>query len=191
MLLRPVPSCPYMLTELKFSSGVCCRCSSTPAQEAHLVQLIQAGEHTRSSVRALRKRIERGQLRAVQHGRYRKIPHAELERVGMLTPEGTTRGQETKGTEGPDVVLAELDRIRAERQRLTQELARLRPLPEQVDRVTENLHRERAERMTAEAQASEALSVVEELRTAEQALATAGFFERWRMLRELRHRQTA
>jgi hypothetical protein len=109
----------------------------------------------------------------------------------MLTPEGTTRGQETKGTEGPDVVLAELDRIRAERQRLTQELARLRPLPEQVDRVTENLHRERAERMTAEAQASEALSVVEELHTAEQALATAGFSERRRMLRELRHRQIA
>ena len=151
----------------------------------------EAAELTGSSVRALRKRIERGQLRAVQHGRYWKIPHAELERVGMISPEGTARGQGTEGTKGPDVVLAELERVRDERERLTQELARLRPLPEQIERITEDLHRERAERMTAEAQASEALSVVDELRATEQALAGAGFFERRRMLRELRRRQPA
>jgi excisionase family DNA binding protein len=151
----------------------------------------EAAELTGTSVRALRKRIERGQLRAVQHGRYWKIPHAELERTGMIGPEGTPRGQETEGTVGPDVVLAALERERAERERLTQELARLRPLPQQIERITEDLHRERAERLAAEARASVAVSVAEELRVAEQSLAGAGFFERRRMLRELRHRQTA
>lgn len=151
----------------------------------------EAAELTGTSVRALRKRIERGQLRAVQHGRYWKIPHVELERTGMIGPEGTARGQETEGTAGPDIVLAALEWERGERARLTQELARLRPLPEQIERVTEDLHRERAERQAAEARASEALSMAEELRAAERAFVDAGFFERRRMLRELRHRQTA
>jgi excisionase family DNA binding protein len=150
----------------------------------------EAAELTGSSVRALRKRIERGQLRAVQHGRYWKIPHVELERTGMLGPEGTTRGQETEGTTGPDVVMRALVFERAERARLTQELARLRPLPERIEQITEDLHRERAERLAAEARTTEALSVAEELRVAERGLAEAGFFERRRILRELRRRQT-
>ena len=150
----------------------------------------EAAELTGSSVRALRKRIDRGQLRAVQHGRYWKIPHAELERLGLIAPEGTQRGQATGGTDGPDIVMAALERERAERERLTQELARLRPLPEHIERITEHLHRERAERLTAEAQASEAMSAAEELRAAERALVAAGFFERRRMLREMRRRQT-
>jgi excisionase family DNA binding protein len=151
----------------------------------------EAAELTGSSVRALRKRIERGQLRAVQHGRYWKIPHTELERLGMIGPEGTARGQETEGTNGPDVMLVALERERAERERLTQELARLRPLPEQIERITEDLHRERAERIAAEAKASEAMGAAEELRAAERMFVEAGFFERRRMLRELRRRQTA
>jgi excisionase family DNA binding protein len=150
----------------------------------------EAAELTGSSVRALRKRIERGQLRAVQHGRYWRIPHAELERLELIGPEGTARGQETEGTDGPNVMLAALERERAERQRLIQELARLRPLPEQIERVTEDLYRERAERQAAEAKAAEALSAAAELRAAERALVEAGFFERRRMLRELRRRVT-
>jgi excisionase family DNA binding protein len=148
----------------------------------------EAAELTGSSVRALRKRIERGQLRAVQQGRYWRIPHAELEHLGLIGPEGTERGQ---GTEGTDAVLAALERERAERRRLAQEVARLRPLTAHVERITEDLHRERAERLAAEAKASEALSTAEELRVAERALAEAGFFERRRMLRELRRRQPA
>jgi excisionase family DNA binding protein len=159
--------------------------SNLPAMRTYTTQ--QAAELTGTSVRALRKRIERGQLRAVQHGRYWKIPHPELVRLGMIAPEGTSRGQVTEGTAGPDAVLAALERERAERERLTQELARLRPLPAQIERITEDLHRERAERLAAEAKAGEAMSVAEELRAAERALAAAGFFERRRMLRELRH----
>ena len=109
----------------------------------------------------------------------------------MIGPEGTASGQERDGTDGPDVVMAALERERAERQRLTQELARLRPLPEQIERIIDDLHRERAERRAAEAKAADAPSAAQELRAAERAFAEAGFFERRRMLRELRRRQTA
>jgi excisionase family DNA binding protein len=147
----------------------------------------EAAELTGSTVRALRKRIERGQLRGVQHGRYWRIPHAELERLGLIGPEGTERGQ---GTEDDTAVLAALERERAERRRLAQEVTRLRPLMAHVERVTEDLHREHAERLAAEARAAEAVSAAEELRVRERELAAAGFFARRRLLHELR-RQVA
>jgi excisionase family DNA binding protein len=143
----------------------------------------EAAELTGSSVRALRKRIERGQLRAVQHGRYWRIPHGELERCGLIGPEGTDRGQRTKDDAA---VLAALERERAERQRLTQEVARLRPLTAHVERITEELHRERAERLAAEARVAEAMDAAQELRERERQLAEAGFFARRRLLREFR-----
>ncbi|MDQ6807204.1 MAG: helix-turn-helix domain-containing protein [Actinomycetota bacterium] len=150
----------------------------------------EAAKLTGSSVRALRKRIERGQLRAVQHGRYWRIPHAELERNGMVVPsEGTPAPEGTEGTDnGAAVVMAELERIRAENGRLTQELARLRPLPAQIERVTEDLQRERAERLAAQAQGAAQAQAADELRERERQLAEAGFFERRRLLRDLRAR---
>jgi excisionase family DNA binding protein len=143
----------------------------------------EAAELTGSTVRALRKRIERGQLRAVQRGHYWRIPHSELERCGLIGPEGTERGQ---GTEDLAPILDALERERAERRRLTQEVARLRPLTAQVDRITEDLQRERAERLAAEARAAEAANIADELRERERTLAEAGFFARRRMIRELR-----
>lgn len=143
----------------------------------------EAAELTGSTVRALRKRIERGQLRAVQHGRYWRIPHGELERCGLVGPEGTDRGQ---GTEDATAVLAALERERAERRRLAQEVARLRPLTAHVEQVTEDIQRERAERLAAEARATQAMSAADELRERERQLAEAGFFARRRLLRELR-----
>ncbi len=150
----------------------------------------EAAELTGSTVRALRKRIDRGQLRAVQQGRYWRIPHVELERLGLIRPEGTNGGQGTGGTAGDATVLAALEHERAERRRLAQEVARLRPLTAHVERITEDLYRERAERLAAESRASEARSAAEELRERELALAAAGFFARRRMLRELRHQAT-
>ncbi|MGH2891569.1 MAG: helix-turn-helix domain-containing protein [Solirubrobacteraceae bacterium] len=146
----------------------------------------EAAELTGSSVRALRKRIERGQLRAVQHGRYWRIPHGELERCGLVGPEGTQRGQGTDDV----TILAALERERAECRRLAQEVARLRPLTAHVEQITEDLLRERAERLTADARAAEATSVADELRERERQLAAGGFFARRRLLRELR-RSTA
>jgi excisionase family DNA binding protein len=146
----------------------------------------EAAKLTGSSVRALRKRIERGQLRAVQHGRYWRIPHAELERLGLMGPEETARGQTTEGTNGNDPILAALERERAERRRIAQEVARLRPLTAHVERITEDLHRERAERQTAEAKLQELEQAHDAASVKLNQLATARFFARRRLLRDLR-----
>lgn len=148
----------------------------------------EASSLTGLSVRALRKRIERGQLRAVQHGHYWRIPRSELARQGLIgLAEGTPEGEGTEGTDN-DLApfLAELERVRTENERLTRELARLRVLPEHVERVTEDLHRERTERMTAEAKAAAEAKAVSEARNWQRRLAQAGWRERRRMLRELR-----
>ncbi len=149
----------------------------------------EASEITGVSVRALRKRVERGQLRAVQQGRYWRIPRAELERAELLSPldEGTQELEGTEGTghdSGAEALLRKLESTRAENVRLTQELARLRPLPQQVETVTQDLHRERSERQAAEARALES-------RSWQERLADAGWRERRRMLRELRAEHAA
>jgi len=152
----------------------------------------EAAAATGLSIRALRKRIERGQLRAVQHGRYWRLPHAELERAGLVPSEGTQIPEGTEGTsDGLASLLAELEATRAENVRLTQELVRLRPLPAQVDAVTESLQRERAERLAAEARTEAQASAAAEARDWQARLATAGWRERRRLLRVVRSQYAA
>lgn len=55
-----------------------------------------------------------------------------------------------------------------------------------VERIIEDLHRERAERHAAEARAANAADAADELRERERELAEAGFFARRRMIRDLR-----
>lgn len=62
----------------------------------------------------------------------------------------------------------------------------MRPLTAQVERITEELYRERAERTTAELRVAQANDALKELSERERALATAGFFARRRMIRDLR-----
>jgi excisionase family DNA binding protein len=152
----------------------------------------EAAAATGLSIRALRKRIERGQLRAVQHGRYWRLPHAELERAGLVPSEGTQLPEGTEGTsDGLASLLAELEATRAENVRLTQELVRLRPLPARVDAVTEDLLRERAELKVAEARAAAEMSAAAEAREWRSRLTSAGWRERRRLLRAARSQQAA
>jgi excisionase family DNA binding protein len=84
----------------------------------------EAANITGLTVRALRKRIERGQLRAVQHGRFWHIPRSELERVGLV---GRTDGHAShQGAAEAGVILAALGRERTARKRLARELTRQR-----------------------------------------------------------------
>ena len=148
----------------------------------------EAAELTGSTVRALRKRIERGQLLAVQHGRYWRIPHSELERCGLIGPDGGTEAAQRPGD--LVAVFAALERERAERRRLDQEIALLRFLTAHVVRITKRLQGERAERLAAEARAADATDAAEALQNGVRELAFAGFFTRRRMLRELRRQAT-
>ncbi len=150
----------------------------------------EASELSGLSVRALRKRVERGQLRAVQHGRYWRIPHSELERHGLVGPEGTAGDEGTEGTQNDLApVMAELERVRTENARLTQELARLRPLPAQVETITEDLFRERAERQAAQQAGEQAREERDELRTQLEEIASAGPIRAFRLRRKLRAEQ--
>ena len=142
----------------------------------------EAAQLTGSTVRALRKRIERGQLRAVRRGRYWHISHDELERIGLLEPSRGAEGTEPGGTRD----LPELDRLRAENTRLRQEVAGLRPLTAWIETATSDLVRERAARKAAEARAEAAADAVADLRERQRRLATAGPLERRRLLSELR-----
>jgi len=144
----------------------------------------EAAERTGLSVRALRKRIERDQLRAVQHGRYWRIPVSELERAGLVPPQGTDSAQGTEGTDpGISATLAALEHTQAENVQLRQELTRLRPLPAEVERTADELHRERAEHKAARDE-------LEHAHAWQQRLASAGWRERRRLLREHRHSQS-
>lgn len=168
----------------------------------------EAADLTTLSQRALRARVDRGQIRAVLRDGVRRIPHSELERAAVLK-EGSPEASE---------IIRELtERIAAQER----ELVELRALPERTDeqrRQAEEEARARAaaqERAEAEAAArreAEALAQAEaearkkaehereaerEARTQAEAqgqarderlrrLATAGWRERRRLLRELR-----
>lgn len=74
----------------------------------------EAPELTTLSQRALRARVDRGQIRAVMRDGVRRIPHSELERTGVLregSPDATEVIREL--TERLDAQAAELMRLRA------------------------------------------------------------------------------
>jgi DNA repair exonuclease SbcCD ATPase subunit len=143
----------------------------------------QAAEHCGVSYQSLRKRVDRGTIKALQREEdgLRLIPRAELERVGLWpgsTPEGTS---------------AEAGHLRTRVAELERELAALRALPQQVD--AERQARELAEAAMHEARAAQTtiaaqLAEVEQRSTATiERLASGSVLERWRARRELRAEQ--
>lgn len=154
----------------------------------------EAAERCEVSYQAVRKRVDRGSVQIVHKEGMRRIPRAELERVGLWP------GAQADAP-------AEIQRLQAELDQAHQELKKLRLLPQQVEaeregreRVEQTLHQERAEKQAAVAERETALTqkkgVEEELCEVEQArveassrlerVVQAGFFERRRLLRDLR-----
>ena len=153
---------------------------------------------------ALRARVDRGTIRAGKRREdaARVIPKSELQRVGLLP-----------GDEHADLH-AEITRLREELQahRLLAERAQGETAVEREarERIEQALHQERAEKKSAEEELREAehartdaeaerqaaevkaeteAQVATELRELERRLVQAGFFERRRLLRNLRQRQ--
>ena len=126
-------------------------------------------------------------MRAVQHGRYWRIPRSELERVGLIaaTDAGEVAGSEGRATDGTPMVIA-LEREKAERQRLVRELARLRPLVAKIERVTDELEAARTAREAAEAKTEQAARDAAALRAWQQELIRAGVLRRERLIRQHR-----
>lgn len=145
----------------------------------------EAAEECGISYEALRKRVDRGHFELVKKDGVRRIPRLELERTGLIG-----------GPADPEVV-----ELRAETAELRRELTALRALPAQIEEerqareeLEKRFHEEHAERAAAEERerAAEEAQTVAEAQRAETAarlnqMGQAGFFERRRLLRELRH----
>jgi excisionase family DNA binding protein len=111
----------------------------------------QASELTGVTVRALRKRIERGQLQAVQHGRFWRIPRSELQRAGLVgTGDLRPVSQAAEVTTAQiEELFAALQRERHARKQLTIELERRRRmivrLVTELDALRQRRKRSRAQ----------------------------------------------
>lgn len=137
--------------------------------------IAEAATATGLSKKAIRNRVDRGQLRAVLRDGVRRIPHSELERAGLWPHAIEAASRQPAAKEAWAELLARLERQAAE-------LAQLRALTREADslrdereRLEQDFHRERAERQAAEQRL--------------EHLAGAGLLTRRRLLRELRDRR--
>jgi len=130
----------------------------------------EAAERCGLSYQAMRKKVDRGTIRVVKHDGVRRVPRAELERA-QLWP-GARIG------DAPDFAA-----LREETERLRRDLASHRQLTKRAqtiadverqarERIEQELHRERAERLSAEQRL--------------ELLAGARWWERRRVRRQLR-----
>jgi hypothetical protein len=140
--------------------------------------LREAAELCGTTITAMRSRADRGSLRTVLHDGERRVPHAELERAGLL----------------PD---AERQELRRRVDQLTSELAASRQLVVSTERAAE-AEREARERVEAklfereaavrqaEQVAAEAIAASDELRALEADLRSAGPIRAWKLARTRR-----
>lgn len=91
----------------------------------------EAAERCGLSHKAIRNRVDRGQLRASLRNGTRRIPASELERVGLIGPaDEAAKGQEPqRGSLGGNALGELLDRL----ERQAGELAELRLLSREAD----------------------------------------------------------
>jgi len=133
----------------------------------------EAARLTGTTVRALRKRIERGTLRAARGGEGWRIPRSELERAGLhISPP-------VPATE----LVAELaETIRSQER----ELAALRALPAKVEQHRHTLAALDGERQEAELRAAQSDAEAQALRAEVAQIAAAGPIRVLRLRRKLR-----
>jgi len=140
--------------------------------------LREAAELCGTTITAMRSRADRGSLKTVLHEGERRVPHAELERAGLL----------------PD---AERQELRRRVDQLTSELAASRQLVVSTERAAEaerearerveaKLFEREAAALQAEQAAAEAIAASDELRALEADLKAAGPIKAWKLARTRR-----
>jgi excisionase family DNA binding protein len=133
----------------------------------------EAARLTGTTVRALRKRIERGTLRAARGGGGWRIPRSELERAGLhISPPA----------EATELVAELAETIR----RQERELAALRALPAKVEQHRHTLAALDGERQEAELRAAQSDAEAQALRAEVDQIAAAGPIRALRLRRKLR-----
>jgi hypothetical protein len=140
--------------------------------------LREAAELCGTTLTAMRSRADRGSLKTVLHDGERRVPHAELERAGLL----------------PD---AEHQELRRRVDQLTSELAASRQLVVSTERAAEaerearervegKLFEREAAALQAELAAAKAIAASDELRALEADLRAAGPIKAWKLARTRR-----
>ena len=133
----------------------------------------EAARLTGTTVRALRKRIERGTLRAARAGEGWRIPRSELERAGLHI--------------SAPVPATELVRELAETiRRQERELIALRALPAKVEQHRHTLAALDVERQEAQRRAAQSDAEAQALRAEVDQIAAAGPIRALRLRRKLR-----
>jgi hypothetical protein len=159
--------------------------------------IVEAAEASGISKKAMRNRVDRGQIRSVLRDGVRRIPRSELERAGLSAGvpfEAASLPQDDPGsppaeagaTEAWKEVLERLERQAGELAELRVLTRRAESLREERDRLEAAVHRERAERQAAEAQLAELAQAQETDAQRLEQLMGASFFARRRLVRELR-----
>lgn len=140
----------------------------------------EAAERCQVSYEALRRRVDRGSVQTVSKDGVRRIPRAELERVGLWPGARSD-------------ALEEIQRLQMELERARSELRELRLLPRKAgaerkarELIETTLYEERATRQSVELQLREIEQAHVVVSSKLEELSQAGFFERRRLLRELR-----
>jgi len=144
--------------------------------------IAEAAEATGLTKKAIRNRVDRGQLRAVLRDGVRRIPTSEIERAGLLAdPEEAGDGAAIRheGASGQPPEAGAWSELLGRLERQAGELAELRQLTREAEslqgereRLEEAFHQEHAEKQAAEQRI--------------ERLAKASWRERRRLLRELR-----
>jgi len=163
--------------------------------------ITEAAEATGLSKKALRNRVDRGQIRAVLRDGVRHIPRSELERAGLnvrlphevgLPHEvagGASVSLEASETVAWKEALERLERQAAELAELRLITRQAENLREERDRLEAAVHEERAERLAAETRLQDLEQARDDAAMKVEQLTTVGFFARRRLLRELRAAQ--
>jgi excisionase family DNA binding protein len=133
----------------------------------------EAARLTGTTVRALRKRIERGTLRAARGGEGWRIPRSELERAGLHI---------SAPVPATELVRELVETIR----RQERELIALRALPAKVEQHRHTLAALDVERQEAQRRAAQSDAEAQALRAEVEQIAAAGPIRALRLRRKLR-----
>ena len=150
--------------------------------------IAEAADATGLTKKAVRNRVDRGQVRAVLRDGVRRIPRSELERAGLSLDAREAGAGAAEGQEAapgyPEPMAEVLDRL----ERQAGELAELRVLTREADSLREERDRLEAALLESRAKAAEAEAKLEAERGEAERLrqvASAGWWQRRRLLREL------
>jgi excisionase family DNA binding protein len=126
--------------------------------------IAEAAERTGLTHKAVRNRVDRGQLRAVLRDGTRRIPLSELERAGLLGPNGEGAGRAAKRQEPHEAaseaaVRALIETIRAQER----ELVELKALTREAESLRQETSGERQAREAVQAELFEARARITEL----------------------------